>query len=194
MKVFCMAFALFAIGLLVSSAAETTSEKIKEWKSPDGSSEAVTKNFRHASDADYTDWDVVTIRDAHYKFLASLSLEEGSGITRAVVTEALWSPDSRFFVFQTASSGGHSAWHVPTYVYDAKTSLIYSIDDTVGAITSDNTPLHFTHGDVLHLELWDFKWEKDSDPSSFPRDIPLLDFVKSAKKAQHSERESLHQP
>jgi hypothetical protein len=179
---------VFAItAFLLGTTGLHTDEK-KSWTSPSGGLVARAKNHKAAGSADYTDWDVVTIYNSAGKILASLSLEEGSGINLAVVTEAIWSPDSRFFAFQTTSSGGHSAWHAPVYIYDANNSLIYSIDDMIGSVTSDNSPLHFIHGDVLQVELWNSKWEKDSDPTFFPRDLPLPDFVKTAKVALHSKR------
>jgi hypothetical protein len=177
-----------AIAAFLFGTAGLHADEKKNWTSPSGGLVARAKNHKAAGSADYTDWDVVTIYNRAGKILASLSLEEGSGINRAVVTEAIWSPDSRFFAFQTTSSGGHSVWHAPVYVYDAKTSRIYSIDDTIGSVTSDNSPLHFAHGDVLHVELWNSKWENDSDPTFFPRDIPLPDFVKTAKVALDSKR------
>jgi dipeptidyl aminopeptidase/acylaminoacyl peptidase len=125
-------------------APQKSSLKDRNWISPDGALIALARNFNHPEDSAYNDWDILTVQDRAHKSRASLSLEEGSGVNRAVVTEALWSPDSRFLVFQTESSGGHSSWHTPTYVYDTKTSRIYSIDDMIGAITSDNSPLHFT--------------------------------------------------
>jgi len=166
----------------------------KNWTSPDGGLIAHAENHKADGSADYTDWDVVTIRDRNGKVLASLSLEDGSGINRAVVTDAVWSPGSRFFVFETASSGGHSAWHEPTYVYDAKTSLIYSIDDSIGAITSDNSPLHFVHGDTLHVALYNSDAEKESDAFCFPKELSLPDFVMNAKIALHSKRMALRRP
>lgn len=179
--------------LIFLSAGHSVAQDVKVWLSPNHMYRAVAKTIS-GPQYSYTDYQVIKIFDQKQNPLASLSLEEGSGINRAMILYAKWSGDSRFFVFMTASSGGHSIWHVPTYVYDATTSFIYSIDDTVGSITSDNSPLHFAHGDALHVELWNSKWEKDSDPTFFPRDIPLPDFVKTAKVALHSKRAPIHHP
>ena len=48
-----------------------------------------------------------------------------------------WTADGRLFVFNTNSSGGHQPWHWFTYVYSTRTNEFYSLDSTVGAITSD---------------------------------------------------------
>jgi hypothetical protein len=53
------------------------------------------------------------------------------------VDHAEWTTDGRFFVFNTSSSGGHQPWHVSTYVYDARTNKLRSLDSIVGPITSD---------------------------------------------------------
>ena len=53
------------------------------------------------------------------------------------IDHAEWTTDGRFFVFNTGSSGGHQPWHVSTYVYDARTNKLYSLDSIVGSITSD---------------------------------------------------------
>jgi hypothetical protein len=45
-----------------------------------------------------------------------------------------WSPDSQFFIFSTASSGGHSPWHWQTYFYDRKRKTFEEVDDFTGPI------------------------------------------------------------
>jgi hypothetical protein len=180
------ALVFFALSGVLANAGAATAGTEKHWSAPGGSLVAVVTTFAPSQNADHLNWDVVAIHDRAHRVIASISLEKGSGITHAVVDDAVWSPDSRFFCFETASSGGHSAWHQPTYVFDAKTSRIYSIDDTIGAITSDNSPLHFTRRDVLHIALYNFNQEKDSDPFCFPKDLDLPKFVKTAQIALHS--------
>ena len=50
------------------------------------------------------------------------------------VVHSQWSPDSKYFVFTTASSGGHSAWHFPTKVYIRDSNEIEELDDYVGLV------------------------------------------------------------
>ena len=61
------------------------------------------------------------------------------------VAHAEWTPDGRFFVFTTGSSGGHQPWHVATYFYSLGRNRFYSIDAIVGPVLSD----FVLHGDVL---------------------------------------------
>src|SRR5262245_3875426 len=42
-----------------------------------------------------------------------------------------WTPDSRFFVYSVASSGGHSAWHFPTYVFVRDRSTFFLLDEVI---------------------------------------------------------------
>jgi len=57
------------------------------------------------------------------------------------VGHAEWSPDGRFFVFNTTSSGGHQPWHVATYFYSVRSNKLYSLDALIGPVTSDFTLL-----------------------------------------------------
>jgi hypothetical protein len=54
------------------------------------------------------------------------------------VNQAEWTPDSRFFVYSTHSSGGHSGWHFPTYVYVGSLERFVFLDEYIGPST---TPL-----------------------------------------------------
>jgi hypothetical protein len=136
----------------------------------------------------YQNYQVINFFDQHQHLLARLSLEEGSGINRAMILYAKCSGDSRFFVFMTESSGGHSVWHEPTYAYDATTSFIYSIDDSLGATTSSNRELTITPSDAIQLDFYNFQFEKNFDPYSFTKTVSLPDFVKNgAKVALHAQ-------
>jgi len=66
------------------------------------------------------------------KCFCSRDHNHGEGIEHAE-----WTTGGRFFVFNTSSSGGHQPWHVSTYVYDARTNKLRSLDSIVGPITSD---------------------------------------------------------
>jgi hypothetical protein len=66
------------------------------------------------------------------KSFGSRDHDHGEGIDHAE-----WTTDGRFFVFNTSSSGGHQPWHVTTFVYDARTNKLRSLDSVVGPITSD---------------------------------------------------------
>ena len=58
------------------------------------------------------------------------------------IEHAAWTSNSRFFVFTTFSSGGHSAWHHWTFVWSRRDNKIHSLDDayypqTAGTMAAD---------------------------------------------------------
>lgn len=55
---------------------------------------------------------------------SSVDHEHGYGVIFAG-----WTPDSRFFVYSVASSGGHSAWHFPTYVFVRDHRAFFNLDE-----------------------------------------------------------------
>src|SRR2546423_446500 len=65
------------------------------------------------------------------KSFASRDHNHGEGVGHAE-----WTPNGRFFVFTTRSSGGHQPWHVATYFYSLRRNRFYSLDAIVGPIIS----------------------------------------------------------
>ncbi len=54
------------------------------------------------------------------------------------VEHAAWTPDSKFFVYSMSSSGGHQAWHFPTYFISVRDFKIRKLDEYLGLITDPN--------------------------------------------------------
>jgi hypothetical protein len=73
--------------------------------------------------------------------LATKDFKSPDGEHGRNVQKMEWSPDSQFFVFSTASSGGHSPWHWQTYFYDRKQKLFKEVDDLTGPIIKRNFKL-----------------------------------------------------
>lgn len=61
---------------------------------------------------------------------SSPDMEHGS-----VIDQCAWTPDSKFFVFSTYSSGGHQSWSFPTLFYDRVSNKVLNLDDLIGPIT-----------------------------------------------------------
>ena len=83
----------------------------------------------------------VEIRDMSGTVLATKDFKSPDGEHGRNVQKMEWSPDSQFFVFSTASSGGHSPWHWQTYFYDRKRKLFKEVDDFTGPIIKRNFKL-----------------------------------------------------
>jgi len=47
-----------------------------------------------------------------------------------------WTPDSKYIVFTTTSSGGHAPWHYTSYVVSISNHKILSADDFIGLVVS----------------------------------------------------------
>gem|GEM_PF-6864774 len=83
------------------------------------------------------------------------------------VEYAAWTPDSKFFVFNTTSSGGHGPWHAPTYFYSREDNKIYSLDDRIGAVESSNVSHAFSlkAPDVIQVTIHDSPNDRDFSDS-----------------------------
>jgi hypothetical protein len=76
----------------------------------------------------------IEIHDLKDQILASKDFSSPDGEHGRNVQKNEWTPDSQFFVFSTASSGGHSPWHWQTYFYDRRTKTFKEVDDFAGPI------------------------------------------------------------
>ncbi len=85
----------------------------------------------HAVDGNFSEH-AVEIRDTAGKLLRRADYSSPDHEHGRCIMHAAWSPDSRFFVFSTTSSGGHSAWHTSTYAYVRSRNAVFYLDDLVG--------------------------------------------------------------
>jgi hypothetical protein len=76
----------------------------------------------------------IDIRDESGKLLASRNFGSPKGDQGRSVVHSAWTPDSKFFVFSTRSSGGHSPWHSPVYFYSRKKNKFAELDDKIGPV------------------------------------------------------------
>jgi hypothetical protein len=83
----------------------------------------------------------VEIRSMNGPVLATKDFKSPDGEHGRNVQKMEWSPDSQFFVFSTASSGGHSPWHWQTYFYDRKRKTFKEVDDFTGPVIKRNFKL-----------------------------------------------------
>ncbi len=78
----------------------------------------------------------------------SLDHDHGRG-----VAFASWSPDSKYFVFSTVSSGGHHPWQYFTYAYSRSQNDLYILDRFVGEVIRQK--FTFAPPDILSLTTLD---------------------------------------
>ena len=78
---------------------------------------------------------------------SSPDMEHGS-----VIMHCAWTPDSKFFVYASYSSGGHQAWHFETTFYSKERNQLNEVDALVGAVTDPDFILK--EPDLLHTFGW----------------------------------------
>jgi hypothetical protein len=74
----------------------------------------------------------VVIRGPDAKLVTSKDFSSPRGVNGYYVVRGKWSPDSQFFVFSMSSSGGHSPWSFPTWVFSRQKEAIVSFSDMIG--------------------------------------------------------------
>jgi len=89
--------------------------------------------------------DKISIQDAKGKELSVKDHSSPTGENGRYVFRADWTPDSRFFVYSTISSGAHSVWHCETFAYDARRNRFFELDDFLGAIVESEITLYPPH-------------------------------------------------
>jgi hypothetical protein len=181
--------ACFCLGaiLLLAMPSVFVAEPPQRWLSPNQELAAIAITRLSPDKPERLDlsWQDVLFKDTKGNPLALLTLETGTGVGPGSILNATWSPDSRFFAFKIASSGGHSAWHSPAYVFDASDSRVYSVDATMGPVATSDSKLHISHSNTVTIDFYDYKAAWNSDSFLIPRTLSLPEFVKTAKIAPH---------
>jgi hypothetical protein len=49
-----------------------------------------------------------------------------------------WSPDSKFLLFTTASSGGHAPWHSAAFLFSVSDHSFRDVEPAIGTVVSPN--------------------------------------------------------
>ncbi len=116
----------------ISEKEKQAAKQAKEFRSPNGKYLALVIPYPKAphgageSRIEIHSGDAI-VSSASY---SSEDGEHGFGVERAA-----WSPDSKFFVYSMSSSGGHQAWHFPTYFVSVDDFKTRYLDNYVGSIT-----------------------------------------------------------
>jgi hypothetical protein len=82
----------------------------------------------------------VVMRGNDAKLLNSKDYSSPRGTEGYYVVRAGWSPDAQFFVYSMSSSGGHSPWQFPTWVYGREQNIFVNFSDLIAGkpVVSDN--------------------------------------------------------
>ena len=95
---------------------------------------------------------VVEIRDGKGHRLLRHSFTSNDGQHGFHVMGGAWSPDGRYFVFTTTSSGGHSPWQNYTFCFSKSDTHLWNMYDLVGLPVVDPS-VHFSGPGTVVLTL-----------------------------------------
>ena len=121
----------------------------------------------------------VAIRTKEGKLLTSKDFSSPRGANGYHVVFAKWSPDSQFFVFSMASSGGHSPWSFPTWVYSRDKNLFVSFSEMIGNNPTVSEEFKFEGSHVLTATTW----EKSGSDNKVPIKVDLEEAMKKLAPA-----------
>lgn len=96
----------------------------------------------------------IVIRTAKGDTLTSKDYSSPRGTNGYYVVDAKWSPDSQFFVYSMASSGGHSPWSFPMIVYSRQKDRFAGFSDMIEGRPTLSADFHFAGPHTLVASTW----------------------------------------
>lgn len=96
----------------------------------------------------------VAIRASTGAALASKNYSSPDGANGYYVLNAKWSPDSQFFVYSMMSSGGHSPWSFPIWVYSATKKQFASFSDMINGSPTVSGTFTIAKPHTLKASTW----------------------------------------
>jgi hypothetical protein len=97
----------------------------------------------------------VVIRGDEAKLITSRDYSSPRGANGYYVVRAKWSPDSQFFVYSMSSSGGHSPWQFPTWIFSREQGSIVSFSDMIGGNPIISDDFSFTGPHTIQAVTWE---------------------------------------
>lgn len=97
----------------------------------------------------------VVIRGNEAKLITSMDYSSPRGANGYYVVRAKWSPDSQSFAYSMSSSGGHSPWQFPTFVFSREKERIVSFSDMIGGKPIISDDFSFTGPHTIQAVTWE---------------------------------------
>jgi hypothetical protein len=107
----------------------------------------------------------IVIRTAKGDTLTSKDYSSPRGTNGYYVVDAKWSPDSQFFVYSMASSGGHSPWSFPMMVYSRQKNRIAGVSDMIEGKPTLSADFRFSGPHSLVASTWKQQGSLDDNVS-----------------------------
>lgn len=115
----------------------------------------------------------VAIRGSDAKLVTSKDFSSPRGSNGHYVVRAMWSPDSQFFVFSMASSGGHSPWSSPIWLFSREKERIVSFSEMIGGNPTISDDFSFSGPHTLTATTW----EKPGSDKQVPIVVDLTEAI-----------------
>jgi hypothetical protein len=140
--------------LLRNPRAESSNVKPAIYASPDGALRALVFPVDVSLYATPDMESRIVIRTAKGDTLTSKDYSSPRGTNGYYVVDAKWSPDSQFFVYSMASSGGHSPWSFPMMVYSRQKNRIAGFSDMIEGKPTLSADFRFSGPHSLVASTW----------------------------------------
>jgi hypothetical protein len=142
--------------LLRSPRPESSCGNVKPriYLSPDGALRALVYPVDISLNATPDLESRVVIRSSKGETLTSKDYASPRGFNGYYVVNAKWSPDSKFFVYSMSSSGGHSPWQFPIFVYSRAKNVFGQFSDMINGNPALSADFKFTGPHTLVASTW----------------------------------------
>jgi hypothetical protein len=88
-----------------------------------------------------------------------------------VIVRGQWTADSRLFVFNVESTGGHQPGHKPVLFYSRRSNKLYRLENFIGYIAAQDFTLEAPH--IIRIEKQKTAGEVAGVPISVDLDLVL---------------------
>lgn len=134
----------------LSSALALGAEEARDHLSHDGNSRARITAVRTASKQ--TLESRIQFLDQRCKVLLERDYRSPSGEHGLFIEQASWTPDSKYFVYSTSSSGGHQPWQSLLFVYRRSENVLLDLQDFLPPVADSSFTL--SEPDFITLIIW----------------------------------------
>ncbi len=177
MKYVTLALLAPLIAFAQAKAAPEEQELVGVWKSesPDGSYNGAMRRMPAVDNPNKSEFDgfrleIFPIQEKKTpKSLGELFF--AFDVEGRLPAEVKWTADSKFLVFTTVSSGGHSPWHSTTYAFSVSDKKIVCLDDVIGPVVDSDFKLEGPHTGTFKI---DKQFPRGEHPEPLKLDISRL--------------------
>lgn len=140
---------IFTIYTLCCASIVQANEAVM-MKSPDGAFSAIIRTVTQS--ADLPPEFILEMRSVKRDSASKSDYTSKSGEHGLTFQHGAWTPDSRFFIFTTLSSGGHMAWQYPTFFFDGEDGKIHDFKDYLPPVAKGAFSLK--PPDIITITIW----------------------------------------